>query len=188
MSHDAPLDAHEHTEHAEHAAHAGDPFISRIAISVAALAVLAAVAGSLESVEGGRALNATSEAVLAQDRATDAWDEYQADSLKKHIYGIAADGGGVNAERYRKNEKDNVDRQVSIRVDAKKNEADRDRLLAESAAHEDRHHWLTGSATLFEIGIAMSTVAIITRRHWLWFSAMAFGAVGIVLLGSAYFA
>ena len=67
-------------------------------------------------------------------------------------------------------------------------EADRDRLLAESAAHEDRHHWLTGAATLFEIGIAMSTVAIITRRHWLWFSALAFGAVGLVLLASAYLA
>ncbi|HTP75588.1 MAG TPA: DUF4337 family protein [Rhizomicrobium sp.] len=188
MSHDAPLDAHEHTEHAEHAAHAGDPFIARIAISVAVLAVLAAVAGSLETVEGGRALNATSEAVLAQDRATDAWDEYQADSLKKHIYGIAADGGGPNAPRYRKSEQDNVERQASIRTDAKKNEADRDRLLAESGMHEERHHWLTGAATLFEIGIAMSTVAIITRRHWLWFSAMGFGTVGLVLLGSAYFA
>jgi hypothetical protein len=188
MTHDTPLDAHEHTEHAEHAAHAGDPFISRIAISVAVLAVLAAVAGSLETVEGGRALNATSEAVLAQDRATDAWDEYQSDSLKKHIYGIAADSGGPNADRYRKTEKDNVDKQDKIRADAKKNEADRDTLLAESAMHEDRHHWLTGAATLFEIGIAMSTVAIITRRHWLWFTAIGFGAVGLVLLASAYFA
>ncbi|MGZ5924242.1 MAG: DUF4337 family protein [Rhizomicrobium sp.] len=188
MVHDAPLQAHEHTEHAEHAAHAGDPFISRIAISVAVLAVLAAVAGSLETVEGGRALNSTSEAVLAQDRATDAWSEYQADSLKKHMYGIAADGGGPNTDRYRKAEKDNIDKQATIRADAKKNEADRDKLLAASAAHEERHHWLTGSATLFEIGIAMSTVAIITRRHWLWFTAMGFGAVGLVLLAPAYLA
>src|SRR5471032_1243134 len=133
MSNNAALDAHEHTEHAQHAAHSGDPFISRIAISVAVLAVLAAVSGSLETVEGGRALNSTSEAVLAQDRATDAWSEYQADSLKKHLYGIAADGGGANAERYRKTEKENIDKQAGIRKDAQDNEADRNRLLAESA-------------------------------------------------------
>ena len=102
MAHDSALQAHEHTEHAQHAAHAGDPFISRVAISVAVLAVLAAVSGSLETLEGGRALNSTSEAVLAQDRATDAWSEYQADSLKKHVYGIAADAGGASAARYRK--------------------------------------------------------------------------------------
>ena len=188
MSHNTALDAHEHTEHAQHAAHAGDPFISRIAISVAVLAVLAAVSGSLETVEGGRALNSTSEAVLAQDRATDAWDEYQSDSLKKHLYGIAADRGDGNAERYRKAQQENIDKQSKLRKDAAADEADRDRLLAASAAHENRHHWLTGAATLFEIGIAMSTVAIITRRHWLWFSALAFGAVGLVLLASAYVA
>jgi len=186
MAHDSALQAHEHSEHAQHAAHAGDPFISRVAISVAVLAVLAAVSGSLETLEGGRALNSTSEAVLAQDRATDAWSEYQADSLKKHVYGIAADGGGPGAARYRKAVQENTDKQAAIRVGAKANEADRDRLLGASAVHEEHHRWLTGSATLFEIGIAMSTVAIITRRHWLWLSALGFGAVGLVLLAVAY--
>jgi hypothetical protein len=52
--------------------------------------------------------------------------------------------------------------------------------------HEDRHHWLTGAATLFEIGIALSTVAIITRKRWLWGAATGFGVCGIVLLGVTY--
>ena len=34
----------------------------------------------------------------------------------------------------------------------------------------------------------MSTVAIITRRHWLWYAATAFGAGGLVLLGITYLA
>ena len=89
MVHDPALDAHEHTEHAAHAAHGGhepDPFMSRVTITVAALAVLAAMAGSLETVEGGRALGASSEAVLAQDKATDSWNEFQADGLKRRMY------------------------------------------------------------------------------------------------------
>jgi hypothetical protein len=188
MVHDVALEAHEHAEHAEHAAHEHDPFIARITMTVATLAVLAAVAGSLETVEGGRALGASSEAVLQQDKATDSWDEFQADSLKKNMYAIAADAGGANADKYRQTSKEDSDKQKVDKTRATDFETERDKLLAESGMHEGRHHWLTGSATLFEIGIAMSTVAIITRRQWLWVAALVFGASGLVLLGAAYVA
>jgi len=187
MEHNPALEAHEHTEHAEHAAHAGDPFISRVAITVAVLAVLTATAGSLETMEGEGALGATSEAVLQQDRATDTWNEFQADSIKKHVYGIAARGAsGADGEYFRKQAKEYGDTQDKLREKALDNEKGRDRLLALSAKHEERHRWLTGAATLFEIGIAMSTVAIITRRRWLWATSGAFGVVGVALLGTAY--
>src|SRR5215470_2449067 len=102
MSHDPALEAHEHAEHAEHAAHARDPFISRVSITVAVLAVLAAAAGSLETVEGGRAITLSSDAVLDQDKATDAWNEYQADSLKRHMYTIAGNQEGAHSDEYKK--------------------------------------------------------------------------------------
>ena len=38
---------------------------------------------------------------------------------------------------------------------------------------KQRHHWLTGAATLIEIGIALSTVAIITRRRLFWLAPWA---------------
>jgi hypothetical protein len=186
MVHDPALDAHEHAEHAEHAAHEHDPFISRVAITVAMLAVLAAVSGSLETVEGGRALGDSSEAVLKQDQATDAWDEFQADSLKKNMYAIAADAGGAHAKGYSKEAKSRGDKQNKDKTKALDSESERDALMRESRMHEGRHHWLTGSATLFEIGIAMSTVAIITRRRWLWGAALLFAAGGLVLLAMTY--
>src|SRR5690348_7847835 len=169
MTHDPALDAHEHREHAEEAAHSRDPFISRVSITVALLAVLAAAAGSLETVEGGAAITASSESVLAQDRATDAWNEYQADSLKRHLYGIAAKQGGTHEDEFRRVADDQAAKQKSVRVEATRDEADRDRLVKDSADHERRHHWLTGAATLLGIGIARSTVTIITRRRPLWF-------------------
>ncbi len=186
MVHDPALDAHEHAEHAAHAAHEHDPFISLVSVTVAVLAVLAAVAGSLETVEGGRALGAASEAVLKQDQATDAWDEFQADGLKRHIYTIAAGSGGALAGDYAKTARTEGAKQTKDRTEAVHFEGDRDRLSIESQRHEGRHHWLTGAATLFEIGIAMSTVAIITRRHWLWYAATAFGVGGLALLATAY--
>lgn len=189
MPENAALGAHEHMEHAEHAAHEHDPFISRVAITVAALAVLAAAAGSLETMEGEGALGATSEAVLMQDRATDTWNEFQADSIKKHVYGIAAKATTTSAadgDYFKKQAKEYGETQNKLREKAEDNEKERDALLKASAHHEDRHKWLTGSATLFEIGIAMSTVAIITKRNYLWFGALAFGAVGLGLLAFTY--
>ncbi len=187
MPHDAALEAHEHAEHAEHAAHQHDPFISRVSITVAVLAVLAAGVGSLETIEAGGAITSSSEAVLAQDKATDAWNEYQADSLKKHIYGIAADGGGPNAAKYAGTAKEQVGKQGEVKKQAQEDESERDKLLSASREHEHRHHWLTAAATLLEIGIAVCTVAIITRRRHFWLGSIALGVVGLALCGMAYF-
>src|SRR5471032_2183468 len=131
MSHDPALEAHEHAEHAEHAAHARDPFISRVSITVAVLAVLAAAAGSLETVEGGRAITLSSEAVLAQDKATDAWNEYQADSLKRHMYEIAADAGGARAAGYSKDMDEQRNDQETARKKAEDAEKERDARTSE---------------------------------------------------------
>ncbi|MBV9548826.1 MAG: DUF4337 family protein [Alphaproteobacteria bacterium] len=182
MSHDPALEAHEHAEHAGHAAHEHDPFISRVSITVAVLAVLAATAGSLETVEGGRAITESSAAVLAQDRATDAWNEYQADSLKRHLFEIAGEEGHDHAADIKQQRA----QQDKARTEAEAGEKERDRALAESAGHEERHHWLTGAATLVEIGIALSTVAIITRRRTFWFAALGLGLAGVVLFALAY--
>jgi len=188
MPDNAALEAHEHMEHAEHAAHEHDPLISRVAVTVAALAVLAAAAGSLETMEGEGSLGATSEAVLMQDRATDTWNEFQADSLKKHMYGIAAKSTTVaaDADYYKKQAKEYGETQTKLREKAEDNEKERDSLLKESAHHEQRHKWLTGAATMFEIGIALSTVAIITKRSYLWYGALGLGAIGLGLFVYTY--
>ncbi len=180
------FDANEHRERAEQAHEAADPFISRVSITIAVLAVLAAIVGSLETVESGRAITASSRAVLAQDRATDTWNEYQADSLKRHIYGIAADQPGPNAARYKKTAADDTAKQKDVQADAQKAEGERDRLLEDSEGHEKRHHWLTAAATLLEIGIGISTVSIITRRRSFWLGAVGLGVVGVVLFGLSY--
>lgn len=180
------FDANEHRERAEHAAEHNDSFISRVSITIAALAVGAAIVGSLETVENGAAITETSKAVLAQDRATDAWNEYQADSLKKHIYGLAGDAPGQNAARYRKTAADQTAKQKASQAQAQQDEAARDRLVEDSEAHEKRHHWLTAAATLLEIGIGISTVSIITRKRAFWFGAVGLGIVGAVLFALAF--
>jgi hypothetical protein len=172
------LQAHEHAEHAQHAAHESNPFISQVSITIAILAVVAAITGSLEAVEAGAAIIEANKAVLKQDEATDTWAYYQAKSLKKHIYGIAADAAGPRAADYKKTSKREGDESAQVQAEAKKLEAERQDLLRESEVHEARHHHLTIAATLLEIGIAISTIAIITRQRWTWIGAAVLGLAG----------
>ena len=180
------LDAHEHTERAEHAAEVMDPYITQVSITIAILAVMAAIVGSLETVQASTAITAASRSVLYQDQATDTWNEYQADSLKKHLYGVAADQGGPNAARYKKAAADASGRQVDVQLRAKALEHKREALTAVSEAAEKRHHWLTAASALLEIGIGIASVSIITRQKLFWYGALILGAGGLGLFTVAF--
>jgi hypothetical protein len=183
---DVPLDAHEHAEHAEHAAHSGDPFVAMVSITIAILAVVAATAGSLETFESASAIIEANRAVLVQDKATDQWNLYQAKSLKKNMYVIAADAGGPKAATYRAKADDEGGGQTQAGAEAKDLEHQREEALALSDKHERRHHRLAIAATLLEIGIAISTIAIITKKRWPWLGAVTLGVLGIAAVAFAY--
>lgn len=184
--HDAALEAHEHREHAEHAAHEHDPFVSRVSITIAALAVIAAAAGSLETYESASAIIEANKAVLSQDKATDEWNLYQARSLKENMFAIAADAGGTKAGAYKaKADAEGAGQQEAFK-EAKALESEREHDLALSDTHEKRHHRLGIAATLLEIGIAISTIAIITKKRWSWIGAVGLGVIGAVIVAFAY--
>ena len=185
---DAPAEAHEHMEHALHAEHANSPLVSRVTITIAALAVLAAVAGSLETLESGEAIIAANSAVLDQDRATDSWNLYEARSIKKYMLQIASGGSGPEVASYREKAKSEESGETEAEATAKQQETRRDRDLAASETHERRHHNLTIGTTLIEMAIALSTVAIITRRTWPWMSALVVGGLGTLIAALAYLA
>jgi len=102
------------------------------------------------------------------------------------MYEIAADAGGAHAQDYKTDIGQQRGEQEKAQTEAEQAEKDRDLRIQESAAHESRHHWLTGAATLIEIGIALSTMAIITKRSSFWIGAMGLGAVGMALFALAY--
>jgi hypothetical protein len=183
LSYDTPLEAH---EHAEHAAHAQDPFTGRVSITIAILAVLAAASGSLESVEAGKAITSSSEAVLKQDQATDNWGLSNSKAVRKNLYVIAGTEFPAKADAFGKAQAKNDQDEAKSREKALDFEKERDKLLAQSRAHEDRHHWLTAAATLVEVGIAISTVAIITRRRSFWIASILLGLIGCGLLALTY--
>jgi hypothetical protein len=180
------VEAREHAEHAEHAAQENDPLISRVTLTIAVLAVIAAIGASLETTEGDGALGAKNEAVLQQNQATDQWNFYEAKSLKKNLYALAADQGGPKAAVYAKTAADNGADQAGIKKKATAFEAKRDALAEVAEVHERRHGRLTIASTLLHMSIAIATLAIILKRRWPWITAMVLAGAGVVLGALAY--
>jgi len=187
MGEQDPNEGIEHAEHAEHAMHLGDPFLTKVSITIALLAVLAATVGSLESIETAGVTVAKNEAVLMQNKATDNWNFYQAKSMKKNLYEIAAAGGGPKAEDFVKQAKRYEAEQEDIKKKAEDYEHKSEERLEASEGHEHRHHVLTIGVTMLHISIAIATIAIITKgQRWPWYGSMMLGLAGLVTAGWAY--
>jgi hypothetical protein len=186
---ESPTEHIEHAEHAEHAAHSGDPILARVSVTIAVLAVVAATVGSLETIESGRAISAKNESVLLQNKAADKWAFFQAQSIKKNMYDIAA-GSAADPGRQAdlgKKARDYEAEGATLKAGAEDLEKERDARLGDSETHEHRHHVLTAAVTLLHVSIAIATIAIIMRgQRWPWYAAMALGALGAILAGSAY--
>ncbi|ACB96385.1 DUF4337 domain-containing protein [Beijerinckia indica] len=175
---------HEHIEHAEHAGHAvqeNNRFLITVSGTIAVLAVLAAVIASLETIETGAAIAEKNEAVLKQSQASDQWAFYQAKSIKQNLYDIAASAGSAKSDEYARRAERYEDETAEIKKKADEYEHERDEKLAAGERHEIQHRGLTLAATLVHVGIAVATIAIITRgQRWPWYAAMVLGVAGAV--------
>ncbi len=184
---DATTEQMEHREHAEHAAHSGDPLLMKVSVTIAILAVVAATIGSLETVESGTALSKKSESVLLQNRATDQWSYFQAQSIKKNMYDIAKAANPERATAYDAKARGYDSESEEAKGKAEEFGRESDALLGEGEHHEKRHHVLTAGVTMLHVGIAIATLSIIMRgRRWPWHASMILGAAGAVVAAYAY--
>jgi hypothetical protein len=180
------MEAHEQAESAREGVEKRDPLISQVTMTIAVLAVAAAVVASLETTEGDKSIVTKNDAVLQQNRATDQWNFYEAKSLKKNLYALAAEQGGPKAGDYAKVAAKNGDDQADIQKQAKAFEAKRDALSDEAEIHERRHGRLTIASTLLHMSIAIATLAIILTRRWPWIASLLLAAAGAALTIWAY--
>jgi hypothetical protein len=180
------MEIKEQGERAAEARHEKDAFVSRVSILVAVLAVVTAATSSLENTETAATITSFSKAVLSQDKATDQWNFFEAKSLKKNIYDVASAEGGPKADDFAKKSAHEAADQKDLQTTAKGYETQRDEALEEGETHEHRHHRLAIAATLLEIGIAISTIAIITRKHWPWLLSTVLGVAGVATAISAF--
>jgi hypothetical protein len=174
--------AHEFLEKSEHAV------LRHVPLVAAALAVLAGLSSLLGARTGEAMLVTRTEAVLSQARATDLWNEYQADSLKAHLgeslamIAVAASARrllATGAKEYR-------GRQGSLKKMALDSERQRDEDLARSTTFEEQKQRFDMAVALFEVAIVLTSVAAMIRKPSLFLFA-AVVALGAIAADSAGF-
>ena len=159
-------------EIAHHAHQATEKWIMGVALTAAFLAVLAAITSLL-------AEHHADEAMLDQIRNSDKWGFYQAKSIKANLFAtkmelLQAMGKAVDekdpgkVEGYRKE-------QETVKEDAEERER-------ASEVHLRHHTILSGSVTMFQIGIAVGAISVLTKRKSFWFGSLGLGVIGVVLL------
>jgi hypothetical protein len=158
--------------------HTTEKWILGVALTAAFLAVLAAITSLM-------AEHHANEAMLDQIRSSDQWGFYQAKSIKANLFAakielLQAMGKSVNEkdpaklEEYRKE-------QETVKEDAEGKER-------ASEAHLRHHTILSASVTLFQIGIAVGAISVLTKRKSFWFASLGFAAAGVVLLVAGFVA
>ena len=167
-------EAAERFEKAEEVAEARESFGKRTAVLVAVLAAMLAIAGL-------GANRAQEEVLLAQVQASDTWNEYQANSLKKHINDDSAliltkQGFTDDAKKLLSaNDTKYIPNQKQLMPKAQGLEHDRD------IAHE-RHNSYQIAEAAFQLAIVLCSIAIVARALWLVFAGAGLGVVGLVAL------
>lgn len=154
----------------EHAEHAQGPFDKRVAASMAIIAAMLAVVSVLGHIT-------TTEELLSQQKASDQWAYYQAKSIRRYESEIARDmfanmKNEKLSEQYTKN--------------GEKYKKDDEEIQKEAKALEDESH-LKGKQALrlhfgevfLEIAIVFASLAILSKREFVWYGAIALALVGV---------
>ena len=167
--------AHESLETVEHAVHAaaeGGLRAAIIPLSIAVMAVAAGALGILEGTASSSAIIARSDASIRRNEATDIWSQYQAESLKKHLYSIAAAQPGADAASFKQQADKYSAEQGPLQEQAKAKEKETEDLVALSERLMERHHRLSYATGTVQLAIALASISIVVRRRWLWYGSL----------------
>jgi hypothetical protein len=177
--------AHERGGHGETGEGGGARWTSYLSLQTAVIAVFAAVA-SLES--GGNsndAILAKNEAILFESQASDQWAYYQAKGVKESLAANQALLVGstntslaakfdTEAARYKAEQSEIQTKARELEAKVKENNERAEKLL-------EHHHRFAIAVTLFQIAIALSAIAALTKRKALWSVGLAASVAGLVL-------
>ncbi|HLJ49021.1 MAG TPA: DUF4337 domain-containing protein [Bryobacteraceae bacterium] len=153
----------------EHAEHAREPFDKLVAATMAVIAAALAVVSVFGHI-------ATTEELLLQQKASDQWAFYQSKSIRRYESEIARDlMAGMNNPGGAKNYASNLDRY----------QKESDDISREASQLEKESHFRGAQALrlhvgeiFLEIAIVFASLAILTKRPLLYWTAVISGCVG----------
>ena len=173
-----------HDHELEHATRHGvaDSFTGRIAVTTALLATV----GALFSYQGGatqaNAGMAKNNAAIKKTEAANQWNYYQAKSGKQNLAELGLELAPGNRRDYYTQA---IERYKEEKAGIKKTAETFETESKEWDKHSDEqmhlHHRWAQATTALQIAIALSAIALLTRRKWLQWGVYGLSAFGIAL-------
>ena len=156
---------------------AKDPFEKKVALSIAVIAVALAIFGA----QGEKH---KTEAIINTSKASSKWAYFQSKSVKQQLVRQAGDSLALTAPP-----SPEVTKKVEeLKQESERYEKEKDGIqekaveLEKEAAHDLKvHEKFHLSEVLLQLGVVLSSIAILSRQHAVWFGGLALGAVGLVL-------
>jgi hypothetical protein len=153
----------------EHAHGSKVSWVLGVALTSALLAAFAAVS----SLMAGHHAN---EAMMEQMHASDQWAYYQAKGIKSGVITtrieiLKAMGKAITAG--------DEDKVKQYKDDQEKIQEEAHKLESDSKSHLKIHMVLARSVTMFQVAIAVSAIAVLTKRRRFWYVGIGFGVLGI---------
>ena len=164
-------------------------WVKRVAILTGLLAAMSGFLAVRATILTNDAIYASGQAILAQTQSSDAWSEYQADSVKARIVEttLLTDAAtGANRAVLANQAKELRARQPALRATALAKAADRDRFLQQSLRILAERDWLGYAGFIAQIGIALASVAAMLRARRMFYAGAVTGGMCVFMVIYAY--
>ena len=162
---------------------AGEASLTHVSLIISVLAVLVAMVTVLGHREH-------TEAVLAQARASDQWNEYQARRIRQYEVGLAADilkaQTGSSLPTLQPKLDEYKQRQSKFQQQLDEDSHGAHEKEAEVTRAERRAARFDLGEALLQISVVLASITLLTRRWFYVLVALGLGSVGLIAAASAF--
>jgi hypothetical protein len=178
-------------EHGGHGGHGGGTsWTLYLSLSTAIIAVFAAISSLQSGANESHALLEKNEAVLIQAKASNQWSYFQAKSTKSALYEVQLamldDSKTEAIEKIKKKIEGYAKEKEEIAKEAQKLDEEVVSKGKDSEEFLHRHHRFAYAVTIFQISIALSAIAALTKRQPLWLASLVLGVGGVAFAAMGF--
>jgi hypothetical protein len=161
------------------------PWLRHVAVLTGVLAALAGFLTVRSTVLTNDGIYESNQAVLAQTEASDAWAEYQANSIKARVVEMQIlPSSGISPDDRKKltgDYKELRDRQPANKKLAEDKLAERQDHMGKSLKRMNQKDMLGYAGMAAQLGIAVASIAAITRRREAFYAGIVAGIISVLI-------
>ena len=160
---------------------ARDRFVNRLAVTTAILATIGAVFSYHAGATQADSMLYKNNAAIKKTEAANQWNYFQAKSSKQNISELSMLLVPGQRDRFKADMERYAQEKAAIAKDAERIEAESKEWDKRSEHELHIHHRWAQATTLLQISIALSAIALLTRKRWLLW-----GVYGVASLGTLW--